>query len=185
VISVELETRTIGETRSLGRRLGEAAQPGDVFLLEGPFGAGKTVLVQGLAEGLDVEGPITSPSYVIMTQHRGRMRLYHVDLYRVEQPDPDILAELDECMADQAVTAVEWSERLPDAFRRGSTIIRIETLDDERRLVRLSTPETRLARAAGGAERPPTADRRPSERRTGGRGEGGTGRQDDGGMACC
>lgn len=149
-LQVDLTTSSPDETRALGRRLGEAAEAGDLFLLEGPFGAGKTVLVQGLAEGLGVEGPISSPSFVIMTRHRGRLPLYHVDLYRVERPEPSLLEELEECLADQAVTAVEWSEHLPDNLRRGATIIHLEPLDEQRRSARLCTPRERLARAAAG-----------------------------------
>ncbi|MBI4495014.1 MAG: tRNA (adenosine(37)-N6)-threonylcarbamoyltransferase complex ATPase subunit type 1 TsaE [Chloroflexi bacterium] len=151
---VRLVTASPEETRRLGRRLGAAAEAGDVFLLEGPFGAGKTVLVQGLAEGLGVQGPVASPSFVIATQHRGRLPLYHVDLYRVEQLEPALLEALDEYMADQGVTVVEWAERLPEDLRREATRIQLAPAGDERREVRLSTPEERLARAAeeGSAE---------------------------------
>lgn len=146
---VQLVTASPEETRLLGQRLGKAAVPGDVFLLQGSFGAGKTVLVQGLAEGLGIDEPVSSPSYVIMTQHRGgRLLLYHVDLYRVEHIETALLEELEEDMADEAVTAVEWSERLPGILRQGATVIRLEPLDEQRRSIEVQTSHERLADAA-------------------------------------
>src|SRR5260370_12374271 len=71
--------------RALGEALGRAARAGDRFLLEGPFGAGKTTFVQGLAEGLDVPTPVSSPSFVIENQYRGRLMLYHLALYPLDR----------------------------------------------------------------------------------------------------
>jgi tRNA threonylcarbamoyladenosine biosynthesis protein TsaE len=136
--------------RALGRALGQAAQPGDVFLLEGPFGAGKTTFVQGLAEGLDVPTPVSSPSFVIETQYRGRLRLYHVDLYRLEQVEPELRQSLEEHLYSDGVTAVEWAERLPDELRDGATLLRFE-LQAEGRCVALFTAEDRLTAAAATA----------------------------------
>src|SRR5215207_3505761 len=77
-------------TRALGEALGRAATAGDRFLLEGPFGAGKTTFVQGLAAGLDVTAPVSSPSFVIENQYPGRVVLYHLDLYRLERVEPEL-----------------------------------------------------------------------------------------------
>ena len=136
--------------RALGKALGRAAEPGDRFLLEGPFGAGKTTLVQGLAEGLDVPTPVSSPSFVIETQYRGRLVLYHVDLYRLERVEPELLESLEEHLYGEGVAAVEWAERLPDDLRDGSTMLRFEVEDDGRR-VELTTAEERLEAAATNA----------------------------------
>jgi tRNA threonylcarbamoyladenosine biosynthesis protein TsaE len=136
--------------RALGRALGRAARAGDRFLLEGPFGAGKTTLVQGLAEGLDVPTPVSSPSFVIETQYRGRLVLYHVDLYRLERVDPELLESLDEHLYGDGVAAVEWAERLPSDARDGATTLRFE-LEGEGRRVELRTSEERLAAAASNA----------------------------------
>ena len=133
--------------RALGKALGRAAEPGDRFLLEGPFGAGKTTLVQGLAEGLDVSTPVTSPSFVIETRYRGRLVLYHVDLYRLERVDPELLESLEEHLYGEGVAAVEWAERLPNDVRDGSTTLRFEVEGDARR-VELTTAEERLEAAA-------------------------------------
>ena len=99
--------------RDFGRALGEKAQPGDRFLLEGPFGAGKTTFVQGLAIGLGITRPVGSPSFVIETQYTGRLTLYHIDLYRLDHVDAELWQSLEEHLFGNDVSAVEWAERLP------------------------------------------------------------------------
>src|SRR5438067_13707085 len=99
--------------RALGRAIGTAARVGDRFLLEGPFGSGKTTFVQGLAEGLEVSTPVGSPSFVIESQYRGRLALYHVDLYRLDRIEPELLESLAEHLYGDGVTAIEWAEQLP------------------------------------------------------------------------
>ncbi len=148
--SVELGIPTAERMRDLGRALGRVAVAGDRFLLEGPFGAGKTTFVQGLAEGLDVPTPVSSPSFVIENQYRGRLVLYHVDLYRLERVEPELWQSLEEHLYSDGVTAVEWAERLPDELRDGATLVRF-SLDEPRRQVVLRTSEERLCVAAARA----------------------------------
>jgi tRNA threonylcarbamoyladenosine biosynthesis protein TsaE len=149
-VPVALYVPTPERMRALGAVLGRAARAGDRFLLEGPFGAGKTTFVQGLAEGLDVLTPVSSPSFVIETQYRGRLVLYHVDLYRLERVEPDLWESLEEDLFGDGVTAVEWAERLPAALRDGATRLRFE-ISEEGRHVELSSPEERLTAAASDA----------------------------------
>jgi tRNA threonylcarbamoyladenosine biosynthesis protein TsaE len=131
--------------RALGETLGRAAQAGDRFLLEGPFGAGKTTFVQGLARGLGVQVPVSSPSFVIETQYRGRLTLYHVDLYRLDRIEAELLEALEEHLFGDGVTAVEWAERLPDDLRSGGTHLRFAVAGDERTVT--ITGEARLLAA--------------------------------------
>jgi len=133
--------------RDLGRARGRVAVAGERFLLEGPFGAGKTTFVQGLAEGLDVPTPISSPSFVIENQYRGRLVLYHVDLYRLERVEPELWQSLEEHLYGDGVTAVEWAERLPVELRDGATLLHFE-VDEPGRQVSLYTPDERVRDAA-------------------------------------
>ncbi|MDQ6671096.1 MAG: tRNA (adenosine(37)-N6)-threonylcarbamoyltransferase complex ATPase subunit type 1 TsaE [Chloroflexota bacterium] len=144
---MELEVPTPERMRALGLALGRAALAGDRFLLEGPLGAGKTTFVQGLADGLDVLTPVGSPSFVIENQYRGRLVLYHVDLYRLERVEPELWQSLEEHLYGDGVTAVEWADRLPAALRDGGTVLWLEPTDEGRR-VRLGTSVDRLAAAA-------------------------------------
>ena len=113
-----LQTDSPEETQLLGYAVGERAQPGDVFLLSGPLGAGKTCFTQGLARGLGVEGYVRSPTFVLMTRHRGRLTLHHIDLYRIGSPEEAWDLGLDEQLFDSGVCVIEWAERaeelLPD-----------------------------------------------------------------------
>jgi tRNA threonylcarbamoyladenosine biosynthesis protein TsaE len=100
------------ETRAVGRRLGAAARAGDVLLLEGRLGAGKTVLVQGLAEGLGCHGEVISPTFVLVRHYPGRLELVHADLYRLEsRAEIDALGLME--LSAAGVLAVEWADRAP------------------------------------------------------------------------
>lgn len=144
---IELEVATPEAMRDLGRRLGASAQAGDRFLLDGPFGAGKTTFVQGLALGLDVTATVSSPSFVIETQYRGRLVLYHVDLYRLGRIEAELLEGLEEHLFGDGVTAVEWPAGLPADLTAGATWLRFAVRDNGR-LVNLQTPDERLLKAA-------------------------------------
>lgn len=103
-------------TRRLGRLLGEALQAGDVLLLDGPLGAGKTCLTQGLAEGLGIprQTAISSPSFTLVNQYMGRLPLAHADLYRLEHPEELSELGLWEAAETGSVVVIEWSSRFPD-----------------------------------------------------------------------
>lgn len=102
------------ETRTLGRQLAAELLPDGILLLSGDLGAGKTVLAQGVAEGLGIDaGEVQSPTFTLIREHRGsRGRLVHVDLYRLD-PDEVGALGLEELLAGPGVKVVEWAERLP------------------------------------------------------------------------
>ena len=112
-----LRTNSVDETRTLGARLGELLQPGDVLLLQGPLGAGKTAMTQGIGRGDGSNDLVISPTFVLINEYRGRVKLYHVDLYRLEDPDEITQLDLPGYTTDGALI-VEWPERgaglLPD-----------------------------------------------------------------------
>ena len=103
-------------TQSLGRTIGQHASAGDVFLLTGPLGAGKTCLTQGIALGLGVEGYVRSPTFVLMTRHRGRLTLHHVDLYRMGSPAEAWDLGLEDQLFDEGVCVIEWADRAAEIF---------------------------------------------------------------------
>ncbi len=99
-------------TQRLGALLGRLAEAGDVLLLHGNLGAGKTTLTQGLARGLDIQDRITSPTFALLHEYEGRLPLYHFDLYRLDTPDLGQLG-FDEIWEDgRGVAVIEWPERL-------------------------------------------------------------------------
>lgn len=114
---------TVDDTLALGRRLGEQLRAGDVVVLSGPLGAGKTLLAKGIAVGMDVEGPVTSPTFVLARVHParapGRPAMVHVDVYRLlDAAGADLAAELDsldlDTDLDDAVVVVEWGEGIAE-----------------------------------------------------------------------
>jgi tRNA threonylcarbamoyladenosine biosynthesis protein TsaE len=143
---VVVHVPTAEDMRQLGAALGRVAVAGDRFLLFGPFGAGKTTFVQGLARGLDVQTPVGSPSFVIETQYRGRLTLYHIDLYRVDRVEPDLVEELEEDLFNDGVAAVEWAERLPPELAAGATHAQFQ-IHEEGRIVTLSSDDERITAA--------------------------------------
>jgi tRNA threonylcarbamoyladenosine biosynthesis protein TsaE len=131
---------TVADTQAFGRRLAGILRAGDLVLLTGPLGAGKTALVQGIGAGLEVAGAITSPTFVIARLHRGRTPLVHADAYRLgDRPDPR--AEIDDldldASAEDAVTVVEWGDGLAERLNDEYLQVRIDRLDDDTRVVEL------------------------------------------------
>jgi tRNA threonylcarbamoyladenosine biosynthesis protein TsaE len=126
-------------TAELGASLGRSIQAGSVVLLEGELGAGKTAFVRGLAAGLGVEGDqVSSPTFTLLQEYRGRLPLLHADLYRITVAESDELG-LDE-LGLQGVVAIEWAEKL---LRRpaGAIEVLIEDLGDDRRRVTITSPD--------------------------------------------
>ncbi|GBD11682.1 tRNA threonylcarbamoyladenosine biosynthesis protein TsaE [bacterium HR23] len=112
-------------TREVGDILGRYAQAGDLLLLVGELGAGKTTLVQGLCRGLGVPEPARSPTFVLVHQYRGRLPVYHVDLYRVGSGDEALDIGLEEWVGGEGVTVVEWAERVLHAFVQDYLLVRL------------------------------------------------------------
>ncbi len=104
------------ETQAAGASLAECLQADDVVLLAGDLGAGKTVIAKGVAQGLGVEAPVTSPTFNILLVYRGRLTLNHFDLYRLD--DPDQLVDMDYfgTLESGGVSIVEWGDRFPSAI---------------------------------------------------------------------
>ncbi|HEV2028602.1 MAG TPA: tRNA (adenosine(37)-N6)-threonylcarbamoyltransferase complex ATPase subunit type 1 TsaE [Candidatus Dormibacteraeota bacterium] len=125
-------TTSAAETEAIGERLGERLRTGDVVLLTGELGAGKTTFVRGLARGAGSAAPVASPTFQLVRVYPGRLQVAHVDLYRVEHSTE--LGDLGlEELADQGAVVIEWGDRLQVP---GSALIEIEHLGDDRRLVR-------------------------------------------------
>ena len=150
--TVTFHTSSAEETRALAASFGRVARAGDVLLLEGPLGAGKTVFVQGLASGLDVAASVRSPTFVLVTEYAGRVPLVHVDLYRIESGRALDGLGLDE-REDDAVLAVEWGERLLERIPDGLHVRIAEGRENGRRLTVVALGERGRAWLAREAER--------------------------------
>jgi tRNA threonylcarbamoyladenosine biosynthesis protein TsaE len=151
---LELSTGGEEETRGLGERLGRALRKGDVVLLSGDLGTGKTCLAQGIGRGLECPTPVNSPSFVLMNEYGGRETLFHVDLYRIEDVE-----ELDDLglwdYAERGVLVIEWPERGAELLPGDGLVIemRYGDIDRQRRLRFLPRGPrgTEIVRALGAA----------------------------------
>ena len=114
--SFRIQTHGPEETQALGELVGRQAQTGDIYLLAGPLGAGKTCLTQGIARGLDVPGSLRSPTFVLMTRHQGRLVLNHLDLYRVGDSAEAWDLGIDEQLSGEGVCVVEWADKAEELF---------------------------------------------------------------------
>ena len=111
----EWETQDAEETFNLGKLIGAQLRGGEILLLDGPLGAGKTVFVKGLASALDIDPEeVTSPSFTLVNPYAGRLTLFHIDLYRLDEGAAAAHAvDLEELLTDErAVIVIEWAERL-------------------------------------------------------------------------
>jgi tRNA threonylcarbamoyladenosine biosynthesis protein TsaE len=131
----EVELPGPSDTEAFGERLAAALGPGDLVVLSGPLGAGKTVLVRGIARGLGVAGPVTSPTFVIAREHRplpggAGVPLVHVDAYRLGGPAELDDLDLDTDLAD-AVVAVEWGEGVAERLSERHLLVRLDRRPDD------------------------------------------------------
>lgn len=108
--ALRLSTSAVEETRALGSALADLVEPGDIIVLNGELGAGKTALTQGFAEGLGVTEQVVSPTFTIARAYRGRLALNHLDVYRLEHLQEAVDLGLAELSDDDSVTLIEWGE---------------------------------------------------------------------------
>jgi len=123
------------QTQRIGRQLGQLAKPGDVILLTGDLGAGKTCLTQGIAWGLDIDEFAASPSFTIMREHQGRLLLYHVDFYRLDSIEDIYDFGIDDYLFGNGLCVIEWAEKGMELMPDERLLIEIEYVsENERRL---------------------------------------------------
>ena len=134
-------THSASETQALGKRLAEQLRAGDVILLEGELGAGKSELARGVAKGLGVQETVTSPSFTILNVYEsGSVPLYHFDWYRLESAEELYELGMDEYLGGDGIALVEWPGRCPDAVPEDCLRICIEATGENTRRI---TEETR------------------------------------------
>src|SRR3954447_257274 len=139
-------TRDAGETRALGSRLASAARAGDLLCLIGDLGAGKTQLAKGFAEGLGITDTVSSPTFVLMSEYAGRLPLFHVDLYRLDDAADAFGGGLLDERQLEGVALVEWAERLGEALPVSRLDVLIDGTGEEPRAITLRSADPAYAR---------------------------------------
>lgn len=143
---VSLTSHSAAETQGIARRLGALLVEGDVVALDGDLGAGKTCFVQGLAEGLGIAGPVTSPTFILMREHPGSPPLCHADAYRLgsalELEDLGLQDVLARC-----VLAIEWAQGVEDALPQERVSVLLRRTGEDCRQIDIAATAPRLAEA--------------------------------------
>jgi tRNA threonylcarbamoyladenosine biosynthesis protein TsaE len=145
VPALDFVSHSAEQTHRLGARLGELLAAGDVLVLSGTLGAGKTVFAQGVAVGLGVDDPVTSPTFTLVHEHQGRLPFYHVDLYRIEGDAEAAGLGLEDYAYGDGVTLVEWGERASRLLPPERLEITFRPIADTKRAVRMAALGERCA----------------------------------------
>ena len=154
-----LRSHSARETARIGSALGQYAEAGDVFLLSGELGAGKTCLTQGIAKGMDVDGYVRSPTFVLVSVHQGRLPLYHIDIYRLDEVAEVVDLGLEEYLAGDGVSVIEWASKALEVLPQPYMLVTLTYEGENERLIQLeamgeryesllSQVEKRLSRTA-------------------------------------
>lgn len=137
--SITIKTTSVKETIAIGKKLGKLMSPGDVIYLTGELGAGKTCFVKGIAKGLGIRGKdITSPTFIIINEYKGKIPLYHIDLYRIGVIDDLRDIGMDEIVYGKGVTAIEWAERIKDVLPDERLDVTLKWVDDKTRTIEMN-----------------------------------------------
>lgn len=135
-----LVSRSAEETQAIGERLGARLTPGAVVACTGELGAGKTCFLQGLARGLGVTADVTSPTFVLINQYRGRLPVYHLDAYRTGSLTELVDLGLEELLHGDGVTVIEWADKLLPLLPARTIRVHLGGLGDEAREITIEEP---------------------------------------------
>ena len=148
-----LRSHSARETARIGSALGQYAIAGDVFLLSGELGAGKTCLTQGIAKGLGVDGYVRSPTFVLVSVHQGRLPLYHIDIYRLDEVAEVVDLGLEEYLAGDGVSVIEWASKALEVFPQPYMLITLTYEGENERLIQLEAMGERYERLQSQVEK--------------------------------
>ena len=129
--NLEIKSFSPKDTQSIGEIIGRNAKPGQIYLLTGSIGAGKTCLVQGILWGLDNPDYVRSPTFIIATEYTGKIPLFHIDLYRIDPPLSTEELGIDEYLYGNGITVIEWAEKAPHLFKDDHIHINIDISEEE------------------------------------------------------
>lgn len=128
-------TKTPEDTIKFGRVLGSLLHAGDILALQGTLAAGKTQLTKGIAQGLEISEPITSPTFTIISEYKGRLPLYHIDVYRLSSPDDFLDLGVEDMLYGHGVCVIEWSEKVMSELPVSAILIHLKVEEDSRRTI--------------------------------------------------
>lgn len=141
--SLDFVSHSPEQTLRLGARLGERLTSGDIVCLSGELGAGKTTFITGMGRGWGALDPVTSPTFVLVNEYRGRLPVHHVDLYRTETLTELLDLGLEDLLEGEGITLVEWADRCEPLLPARTVRVHIEGVGDEPRRITITEPGRR------------------------------------------
>ena len=130
-----IATNNYKETILLGERIGRTLKPDDIVALSGCLGAGKTTLIQGIAKGLGVQNWVTSPTFTLINEFEGKLNLYHIDLYRIDNIDDAEDLAIEEYFTKGGATVIEWAEKIAPILPEKTIRIGIKIISENERSI--------------------------------------------------
>ena len=130
---IDFISQSAEQTFFAGEHLGAVCRGGEVLCLSGALGCGKTTLAQGIGKGLGVAGPVTSPTFTVLKEYFGRLKLFHFDFYRFEQQIREADVEFEEYLRDDAVCVIEWAEYAQEFLPENHLLVRMAMVSESKR----------------------------------------------------
>ena len=131
------KTSSAEETIELGKKIGKLLKKGDIIAMQGTLAAGKTTITKGIADALGITETITSPTFCLISEYRGTMPLYHMDVYRLDGTEDFINLGTDDMLYGDGVSIIEWSEKIMDELPKSTIVLKITPQDDGSRLIEI------------------------------------------------
>ena len=131
------KTSSAEETIELGKKIGKLLKKGDIIAMQGTLAAGKTTITKGIADALGITETITSPTFCLISEYRGTMPLYHMDVYRLDGTEDFINLGTDDMLYGDGVSIIEWSEKIMDELPSNTIVLKITPQDDGSRLIEI------------------------------------------------
>ena len=134
---IKFVTNNTEETIELGKNIGNYLRKGDVIAMQGTLAAGKTTITKGIAQSLDISETITSPTFCLISEYEGKMPLYHMDVYRLDNEEDFANLGTEDMIYGNGVSIIEWSEKIMNELPKKTIILKIEPQEDGSRIITL------------------------------------------------
>ena len=134
---IKFITNNTEETIELGKKIGNYLRKGDVIAMQGTLAAGKTTITKGIAQSLDISETITSPTFCLISEYEGKMPLYHMDVYRLDNEEDFANLGTEDMIYGNGVSIIEWSEKIMNELPKKTIILKIEPQEDGSRIITL------------------------------------------------
>ena len=128
-------TNSAEETIELGKKIGSLLQKGDIIAMQGTLAAGKTTITKGIAEALDIQDTITSPTFCLISEYEGKMPLYHMDVYRLDSAEDFANLGTEDMLYGEGVSIIEWSEKIMEELPKKTIILKLIPHEDGSRTI--------------------------------------------------